>query len=62
MSHPFRPLSIMELKRDFRIIQESNSAGDKIRTETDHTHPESNLPSAGNNLVLRKALRSRNQK
>jgi hypothetical protein len=65
MSHPFRPLSIMELKRDFRIIRESNSTGDEIKTETDHTlHtlPERNIPTTGNNPArLRNLLNSRIQ-
>ena len=49
MSYPFKPLSIRELKRDIQITREPNPTGDEIDTETDHTHPERNLPSAGNN-------------
>ena len=65
MSHPFRPLSILEIKKDFRIIRESNQTDDKIKTETDHTlHvlQERNRPTAGNNpATVRNLLNSRIQ-
>lgn len=49
MSYPSQPLSIRELRMVPQIPRETNSTGDEIKTENDHTHQERNISTTGNN-------------